>query len=134
MYKGSLKNIGLVPYKNRQYGIIFYPDLFFLIEKRIQEKEEEFEGTRRNHNKQLEQMQFNIESESKAKAEAMRMRKKLELDIGELESALEHAHLANLELQKNIKSYQDKIRDKTMQFESEQVSKDNARETMMLGT
>merc|ERR1712223_1593002 len=102
------------------------------IEKRIQEKEEEFEGTRRNHNKQLEQMQFNIESESKAKAEAMRMRKKLELDIGELESALEHAHLANLELQKNIKSYQDKIRDKTMQFESEQVSKDNARETMML--
>merc|ERR1712038_2219597 len=94
------------------------------IEKRIQEKEEEFEGTRRNHNKQLEQMQFNIESESKAKAEAMRMRKKLELDIGELESALEHAHLANLELQKNIKSYQDKIRDKTMQFESEQVSKE----------
>merc|ERR1711884_535683 len=73
-----------------------------------------------------------IEAESKAKAEAMRMRKKLELDIGELESALEHAHLANLELQKNIKSYQDKIRDKTMQFESEQVSKDNARENMMI--
>ena len=91
------------------------------IEKRIQEKEEEFEGTRRNHAKQLEQMQFNIEAESKAKAEAMRMRKKLELDIGELDSALEHAHLANLELQKNIKSYQDKIRDKTMQYESEQV-------------
>ena len=78
-------------------------------------------------------MQFNIESESKAKAEAMRMRKKLELDIGELDSALEHAHLANLELQKNVKSYQDKIRDKTMRFESEQVSKDNCRETMMLG-
>merc|ERR1712083_989411 len=72
------------------------------IEKRIQEKEEEFEGTRRNHNKQLEQMQYNIEAESKAKDEAMRMRKKLELDIGELDSALEHAHLANLELQKNI--------------------------------
>lgn len=54
------------------------------IEKRIQEKEEEFEGTRRNHTKQLEQMQFTIEAESKSKAEAMRMRKKLELDIGEL--------------------------------------------------
>merc|ERR1712012_729697 len=102
------------------------------IEKRIQEKEEEFEGTRRNHNKQLEQMQFNIESESKSKAEAMRMRKKLELDIGELESALEHAHLANLELQKNIKSYQDKIREKTLQYEAEQVAKDNARENMMV--
>merc|ERR1712223_2240843 len=102
------------------------------IEKRIQEKEEEFEGTRRNHNKQLEQMQFNIEAESKAKAEAMRMRKKLELDIGELDSALEHAHLANLELQKNIKTYQEKIRDKTLQFEAEQVGKDQARESTML--
>merc|ERR1719510_1337422 len=102
------------------------------IEKRIQEKEEEFEGTRRNHNKQLEQMQYNIEAESKAKAEAMRMRKKLELDIGELDSALEHAHLANLELQKNINCYQEKIRDKTLQFEAEQVGKDNARESMML--
>merc|ERR1711983_76017 len=102
------------------------------IEKRIQEKEEEFEGTRRNHTKQLEQMQYNIEAESKAKAEAMRMRKKLELDIGELDSALEHAHLANLELQKNIKSYQDKIREKTLQYEAEQVAKDQARENMMI--
>merc|ERR1712223_1657445 len=101
------------------------------IEKRIQEKEEGFEGTRRNHNKQLEQMQYDIEAESKAKAEAMRMRKKLELDIGELDSALEHAHLANLELQKNIKTYQDKIREKTLKFEAEQVAKDNAREFMM---
>merc|ERR1712066_771105 len=96
------------------------------IEKRIQEKEEEFEGTRRNHNKQLEQMQYNIEAESKAKAEAMRMRKKLELDIGELDSALEHAHLANMELQKSIKNYQDKTRDKTAQFEAEQQAKDSA--------
>jgi len=102
------------------------------IEKRIQEKEEEFEGTRRNHTKQLEQMQFNIEAESKAKAEAMRMRKKLELDIGELDSALEHAHLANLELQKNIKMYQEKIREKAIQYEAEQVGKDQARENMMV--
>merc|ERR1712051_518994 len=90
------------------------------IEKRIQEKEEEFEGTRRNHSKQLEQMQYNIEAESKAKAEAMRLRKKLELDIGELDSALDHANMANMELQKSIKNYQDKTRDKTAQFEAEQ--------------
>merc|ERR1712141_392340 len=59
------------------------------IDKRIQGKEEEFEGTKRNHSKQMEQMQYSIEAESKSKAEAMRMRKKLELDIAELESALE---------------------------------------------
>merc|ERR1719412_1897206 len=38
------------------------------MEKRLQEKEEEFEGTRRNHAKAMEQMQFAIEQESKSKA------------------------------------------------------------------
>merc|ERR1712038_1495668 len=47
------------------------------IEKRLQEKEEEFECTRRNHAKAMEQMQYAIEQESKSKAEAMRMKKKL---------------------------------------------------------
>ena len=95
------------------------------IEKRLQEKEEEFEGTRRNHAKAMEQMQYAIEQESKAKAEAMRLRKKLELDIGELDSALDHANMANMELQKSIKNYQDKTRDKTAQFEAEQQAKVN---------
>jgi myosin heavy chain 6/7 len=93
------------------------------IEKRLQEKEEEFESTRRNHAKAMEQMQYAIEQESKAKAEAMRLRKKLELDIGELDSALDHANMANMELQKSIKNYQDKTRDKTAQFEAEQQAK-----------
>ncbi len=101
------------------------------IEKRLQEKEEEFEGTRRNHAKVMEQMQCAIEQESKSKAEAMRMRKKLELDINELESALEHANMANMELQKSIKLYQDRVREKTMQFEAEQIAKDKARDYML---
>merc|ERR1712061_963988 len=101
------------------------------IEKRIQEKEEEFEGTRRNHAKQLEQMQFNIEAESKSKAEAMKMRKRLELDIGELDSALEHANLANMDLQKNIKNYQDRTKEKMMALEEEQRAKDVARDVML---
>ena len=101
------------------------------IEKRIQEKEEEFEGTRRNHAKVMEQMQCAIEQESKSKAEAMRMKKKLELDINELESALDQANMANMELQKNIKLYQERIREKTMQFEAEQVAKEKARDYML---
>ena len=56
------------------------------IEKRLQEKDEEFESTRRNHTKAMEQMQFAIEQESKSKAEAVRIKKKLELNIGELDS------------------------------------------------
>ena len=101
------------------------------IEKRIQEKEEEFEGTKRNHSKQLEQMQYNIEAESKSKAEAMRMRKKLELDIVELESATEHASMANMELQRNLKGYQDRLKEWNLRCEEEQRAKDAARDAML---
>ena len=76
-------------------------------------------------------MQFNIEAESKSKAEAMRMRKRLELDIGELDSALEHANLANMDLQKNIKNYQDRTKEKMMALEEEQRAKDAARDLML---
>ena len=101
------------------------------IEKRLQEKEEEFESTKRNHAKAMEQMQFAIEQESKSKAEAIRIKKKLELDINELDSALDHANLSNAELQKNIKLYQDRIREKTLQLESEQQSKDTAKDYLL---
>merc|ERR1712110_410343 len=69
--------------------------------------------------------------ESKSKAEAMRMRKRLELDIGELDSALEHANLANMDLQKNIKNYQDRTKEKMMGYEDEQRAKDIARDVML---
>jgi len=59
------------------------------------------------------------------------MKKKLELDINELESALDQANMANMELQKNIKLYQERIREKTMQFEAEQVAKEKARDYML---
>merc|ERR1719166_268432 len=101
------------------------------IEKRLQEKEEELESTRRNHTKAMEQMQFAIEQESKSKAEAVRMKKKLELDITELDSALEQANLSNAELQKNIKMCQDRIREKTLQLESEQLAKDKAKDYLL---
>ena len=42
----------------------------------------------------------------RAKGEAIRMKKKLESDIGELDTALEHANGANAEAQRTIKKYQ----------------------------
>ena len=101
------------------------------IEKRLQEKDEEFESTRRNHTKAMEQMQFAIEQESKSKAEAVRIKKKLELDIAELESATEHASMANMELQRNLKGYQDRQKEWNLRFEEEQRAKDAARDAML---
>merc|ERR1711976_470487 len=79
----------------------------------------------------MEQMQFAIEQESKSKAEALRIKKKLELDIGELDSALDHANFANAELQKNIKLYQDRIREKSLQLEAEQQAKDKGKDYLL---
>lgn len=51
------------------------------IEKRIQDKEEEFENSRRNHQRALESMQATLEAEIKGKTEMLRIKKKLESDI-----------------------------------------------------
>lgn len=51
------------------------------IEKRLQEKEEEFENTRKNHQRAMDSMQANLEQETKAKADLLRLKKKLEADI-----------------------------------------------------
>lgn len=56
-------------------------------------------------------MQASLESEAKGRAELMRMKKKLESDINELEIALDHANKANVDAQKNIRKYQDQIKE-----------------------
>merc|ERR1719330_1424466 len=55
------------------------------------EKDEEFDSTRKNMNKAIENMQAAIESEAKGKSEAVRMKKKLETDVLDLDTALERA-------------------------------------------
>ena len=42
------------------------------IDRRIHEKEEEFENTRRNHERALESMQASLEAETRTKAEALK--------------------------------------------------------------
>ncbi|XP_076312164.1 myosin heavy chain, muscle-like isoform X3 [Tachypleus tridentatus] len=98
------------------------------IDRRIQEKEEEFENTRKNHQRAIDSMQASLEAEARGKAEALRMKKKLESDINELEIALDHANKANAEAQKNIKKYQQNIKELQQAIEEEQHARDEMRE------
>ncbi|XP_065558381.1 myosin heavy chain, muscle-like isoform X12 [Artemia franciscana] len=100
------------------------------IDRRIQEKEEEFENTRKNHQRALDSLQASLEAEAKGKAEALRMKKKLESDINELEIALDHANKANAEAQKNIKRYQLTIKETQQSLEEEQRLREDYREQM----
>merc|ERR1711978_594905 len=77
------------------------------IDRKIAEKEEEFENTRKNHARAMDSMQASLESEQRAKAEGLRIKKKLEGEINELEIALDHAN----EAQKSIKRYQGQMRE-----------------------
>merc|ERR1712050_403660 len=97
------------------------------IDRKIAEKEEEFENTRKNHARAMESVQASLESEQRAKAEALRMKKKIEGDINELEIALDHANKANSEAQKAIKRYQGQFREAECAYEEEQ----RARQEMM---
>merc|ERR1711994_597425 len=81
------------------------------IDRKIAEKEEEFENTRKNHARAMDSMQASLESEQRAKAEGLRIKKKLEGEINELEIALDHANKANNEAQKSIKRYQGQFRE-----------------------
>merc|ERR1712179_526452 len=54
------------------------------IDRKIQEKIEEFDNTRKNHQRAMDSLQASLEAESRGKAEALRLKKKLESDINEL--------------------------------------------------
>merc|ERR1719450_1920212 len=81
------------------------------IDRKIAEKEEEFDNTRKNHARAMDSIQASMESEQRAKTEALRIKKKLEGDINELEIAVDQANKANSEAGKAIKRYQGQLRD-----------------------
>merc|ERR1712209_109849 len=87
------------------------------IDRRMAEKEEEFNNSRKNHQRAMESMQASLESEQRNKAEALRVKKKLEGDINELEIALDHSNKANNEAQKSIKRYQGQVREAECAYE-----------------
>merc|ERR1719189_3500595 len=87
------------------------------IDRKIQEKVEEFENTRKNHQRAMDSMQASLETEQGAKAEALRIKKKLEGEINELEIALDHANKANNEALKSIKRYQEQLREAEVSYE-----------------
>jgi chromosome segregation ATPase len=93
------------------------------IDRKIHEKEEEFDNTRKNHQRAMDSMQASLEAESRAKAEALRIKKKLESDINELEIALDHSNKANAEAHKSIKRYQAQLRDTEGLLEAETSQK-----------
>merc|ERR1719490_455493 len=93
------------------------------IDRRVAEKEEEVNNTRKNHARAMESLGASIEAEQRAKGEALRIKKQLEGEINELEIGLDHANKANSEGIKSIKRYQTQLRETIQAFEDEARSR-----------
>uniref|UniRef100_A0A8D3A171 Myosin-7-like n=1 Tax=Scophthalmus maximus TaxID=52904 RepID=A0A8D3A171_SCOMX len=102
------------------------------IDRRIHEKEEEFEVTRKNHARAVESLQASLEAEAKGRAEALRMKKKMEGDLNEMEVQLEHANRNNGELVKTLKKLQQQIKDLQVQMDEDARQHDELREKYSL--
>jgi len=102
------------------------------IDRRIQEKEEEFEHSRKNHHRALDSMQASLEAESRAKEEALRIKKKYESDINEMEIALDHANKANNEAKKAIKRTHIQLSDVCAAIEEERKISNEIKEQLGL--
>ncbi|KAL7829724.1 hypothetical protein AOLI_G00306090 [Acnodon oligacanthus] len=102
------------------------------IDRRIHEKEEEFEITRKNHQRAIESLQASLEAEAKGRAEALRLKKKMEADLNEMEIQLDHANKNNSELVKTLKRLQQQIKDMQMQMDEDARLHEELREQYSL--
>merc|ERR1712042_428648 len=93
------------------------------IDRRVAEKEDEFNNTRKNHARAMDSIGASIETEQRAKGEALRVKKQLEGEINELEIGLDHANKANSEGLKSITRYQGQLRETIQLFEDEARAK-----------
>merc|ERR1712226_646346 len=103
------------------------------IERRLAEKEEEFQLVKKAQSKALDSMQVALETETKSKTEALRMKKKLEGDAADLGLALEHAIAGNAETQTTIKKYALQVRDAQAKVDDESMAKSAAADAKVTG-
>merc|ERR1711997_1277681 len=59
------------------------------VDRKVVEKEQEFNNTRKNHARAMDSVGASLEAEQHSKAEALRIKKKLEGEINELEIGLD---------------------------------------------
>ncbi|XP_003220529.1 myosin-7B isoform X1 [Anolis carolinensis] len=81
------------------------------VDRKLAEKDEEFENLRRNHQRAMDSMQASLDAEAKARNEAIRLRKKMEGDLNEMEIQLSHANRQAAESQKLVRQLQAQMKD-----------------------
>ncbi|NXC58871.1 MYH7 protein, partial [Aleadryas rufinucha] len=98
------------------------------MDRKLAEKDEEFENLRRNHQRAMDSMQASLDAEARAKNEAVRLRKKMEGDLNEMEIQLNHANRQAAEFQKLGRQLQAQIKDLQIELDDTQRHNDDLKE------
>ena len=74
------------------------------IERKLTEKDEEMEQSKRNLQRNIDTLQSSLEAECRSRNEALRLKKNMEGDLNEMEIQLSQANRQAAEAQKQLKS------------------------------
>merc|ERR1712038_1077591 len=98
------------------------------IDRKLQEKDEEFESTRKNYARSVESMQTSLDIEIKARADAIRSKKKFEGALNDTEMQLDHANKSLSENGKLVKKLQITIKEMQDQMDEDMRNHEELRE------
>merc|ERR1712038_1795516 len=98
------------------------------IDRKLQEKDEEFESTRKNYARSVESMQTSLDIEIKARADAIRSKKKFEGALNDTEMQLDHANKSLSENGKLVKKLQVSIKEMQDQMDDDARNHEELRE------
>ncbi|XP_068197315.1 myosin-7 [Antennarius striatus] len=87
------------------------------IERKLTEKDEEMEQSKRNLQRTIDTLQSSLEAECRSRNEAMRLKKKMEGDLNEMEIQLSQANRQAAEAQKQLKSVHAHLKDCQIQLD-----------------
>jgi len=98
------------------------------VDRRLAEKDEEVDNSRRNAARSLEQIQASLDNEIRQRAEAVRSRKKMESDLNDLEVSLQTSRRQAEEAQKQTKTLTNALKELTTKLDDTQRSIEDTRE------
>uniref|UniRef100_A0A8C7GFI7 Myosin heavy chain 7 n=1 Tax=Oncorhynchus kisutch TaxID=8019 RepID=A0A8C7GFI7_ONCKI len=102
------------------------------IERKLTEKDEEMEQSKRNLQRAIDTLQSSLEAECRSRTEALRLKKKMEGDLNEMEIQLSQSNRQASEAQKQLKSVHAHLKDAQLQLDDSLRSNDDLKENIAI--
>ncbi|CAN9503349.1 unnamed protein product [Ophioblennius macclurei] len=102
------------------------------IERKLSEKDEEMEQSKRNHQRMVDTLQSSLDAETRSRNEALRIKKKMEGDLNEMEIQLSQANRQAAEAQKQLKAVHAHLKDAQMQLDESLRANDELKENIAI--